>query len=247
MAYGWRIPFILGLGVGLGGLAIRRHFVERVPHQAPAKSPLEEAFRSHWRTMLHLVSLIAGISVGFYTTFVYAPTWLEQVAQVPARTALSVNSLAMALSLLILPLAGMASDRLGRRPALLIVSGLFAALAYPLMALMAHGNPTGIVVGQVGLGLVVAASGGMMPATMAELAPWRVRCTVMSVAYNLGMALLGGTTPLVATWLLAATGHALAPAMYLAGAAALTFVAALLLPRSPAHRLTREFDSARFR
>ena len=67
MAYGWRIPFIIGLGVGLGGLVIRRHFVERVPHQAPAKSPLREAFRSHWRTMLHLVALIAGICVGFYT------------------------------------------------------------------------------------------------------------------------------------------------------------------------------------
>ena len=88
MAYGWRIPFIVGLGVGLGGLAIRRHYVERVPHQAPAKSPLGEAFGTHWRTMLHLVALVSAISVGFYTTFVYAPTWLEQVVHVPARTAL---------------------------------------------------------------------------------------------------------------------------------------------------------------
>jgi MHS family proline/betaine transporter-like MFS transporter len=247
MAYGWRIPFVLGLGVGLGGLAIRRHFVERVPHQPPAKSPLDEAFRFHWRKMLHLVSLIAGIAVGFYTTFVYAPTWLEQVAQVPARTALEINSLAMALSLLVLPIAGMASDRLGRRPALLIASGAFALLAYPLMALMARGEPVGILVGQVSLALVVASNGGMMPATMAELAPWRVRCTVMSVAYNLGMALLGGSTPLVATWLIASTGWTLAPAGYLAGAAALSFAAAWLLPKTPAHRLTREFESARFR
>jgi MFS family permease len=105
MAYGWRIPFILGLGVGLGGLAIRRHYIERVPHQAPAKSPLREAFRVHWRTMLHLVMLVAGISVGFYTTFAYAATWLEQVAQVPARTALTINTIAMALSLFVLPAA----------------------------------------------------------------------------------------------------------------------------------------------
>ncbi len=247
MAYGWRIPFILGLGVGLGGLVIRRHFIERVPHQPPAKSPLDEAFRYHWRNMLHLVALIAGIAVGFYTTFVYAPTWLEQVAQVPARTALEINSLAMALSLLVLPVAGMASDRLGRRPALLIASGAFALLAYPLMALMARGEPAGILVGQVSLALVVASNGGMMPATMAELAHWRVRCTVMSVAYNLGMALLGGCTPLVATWLIARTGWALAPAGYLAGAAALSFGAAWLLPKTPAHRLTKEFESARFR
>jgi MHS family proline/betaine transporter-like MFS transporter len=82
---------------------------------------------------------------------------------------------------------------------------------------------------------------------MAELAPWRVRCTVLSVAYNVGMALLGGTTPLVAAWLVSRTGVALAPAMYLAGAAALTFVGALLMPKTAPHRLTKEFEAARFR
>ena len=86
-----------------------------------------------------------------------------------------------------------------------------------------------------------------MPATMAELAPWRVRCTVLSVAYNIGMALLGGTTPLVAAWLVARTGVTLAPALYLATAAGLAFVGALLLPGTTRHSLTKEFESARFR
>lgn len=247
MAYGWRIPFIVGLGVGLGGLAIRRHYIERVPHQPPAKSPLGEAFRAHWRTMLHLVSLVAAISVGFYTTFVYAATWLEQVAEVSARTALSINTVAMALSLVALPLSGYASDRLGRRPVLLVSAGALLLLAYPLMALMARGEPGGIFLGQVGLAMLVAANGGLMPATMAELAPWRVRCTVLSIAYNLGMAVLGGTTPLVAAWLVSRTGLKLAPALYLTGAAAVTFIAALLLPKTAPHRLTKEFEAARFR
>jgi MHS family proline/betaine transporter-like MFS transporter len=74
-----------------------------------------------------------------------------------------------------------------------------------------------------------------------------VRCTVLSVAYNMGMAVLGGTTPLVAAWLVSRTGVPLAPAMYLAGAAGLTFVGALLLPGAPAHSLTKEFHAARFR
>jgi MHS family proline/betaine transporter-like MFS transporter len=247
MSYGWRIPFIVGLGVGLGGLAIRRHYVERVPHQAPAKSPLGEAFRSHWRTMLHLVSLVAAISVGFYTTFVYAATWLEQVARVPARTALEINTVAMALSLLVLPLSGIASDRFGRRPVLLVTAGALMLLAYPLMTLMLRGHTSAILVGQVGLALLVAANGGLMPATMAELAPWRVRCTVLSVAYNVGMAVLGGTTPLVGAWLVARTGVPLAPAIYLTAAAALTFVGALLLPGAAAHSLTKEFQAASVR
>jgi MHS family proline/betaine transporter-like MFS transporter len=247
MAYGWRIPFILGLGVGLGGLAIRRHYVERVPHQPRAKSPLGEAFRAHWLTMLHLMALVAAISVGFYTTFVYAATWLEQVARVPARTALGINTLAMTLSLFILPVSGLVSDKVGRRPVLLVTSGALSLLAYPFMALMARGQTGGIVVGQVGLALLVSAIGGLMPATMAELAPWRVRCTVLSVAYNMGMAVLGGTTPLVAAWLVSRSGLTLAPAMYLTAAAALTFFGALLLPKDPRHRLTKEFEAARFR
>ncbi|MDF2758097.1 MAG: hypothetical protein K0S99_729 [Thermomicrobiales bacterium] len=247
MAYGWRIPFILGIGVGLGGLAIRRHYVERVPHQAPSKSPLAEAFRSHWRTMLHLVALTAALSVGFYTTFVYAATWLNQVVGVPARTALLVNTLAMAIALLIIPAAGVASDRLGRRTVLVAAAGTLALLAYPLMALMARGQMAGIIAGEIGLAVLVAVLSGAMPATMAELAPWRVRCTVLSVAYNLGMALLGGTTPLVAAWLVARTGAHLAPAWYLCGAAALTLVGSLLLPATARHSLTKEFDATRYR
>ena len=245
LAWGWRVPFILGVGVALGGFAIRRYYVERVPHLPPARSPLGEAFRSHWKTTLHLVALVSGLAVGFYTTFVYAATWLAQVAQVPARTALGINTLAMALSLVASLAAGALSDRVGRRPVLLAWAGALTLLAYPLMALMARGETAGIVAGQVGLALLVAAGSGALPATMAELAPWRVRCTVVSVSHNLGMALLGGTTPLVGAWLVGRTGAPLAPAVYLAAAGAVSFVAALLLPRTARHRLTHEFQAAR--
>jgi MHS family proline/betaine transporter-like MFS transporter len=80
---------------------------------------------------------------------------------------------------------------------------------------------------------------------MAELAPWRVRCTVLSVGYNISLALLGGTTPMVAAWLVSRTGFTLAPAAYLTLAAAVTFAAAVLLPRTPRHRLTKEFERLR--
>lgn len=245
LAYGWRIPFIVGLVVGLGGLVIRRHFVERTPHQPPAKSPLGEAFRHHWRTILHLVTLTAGLGVGFYTLFVYGATWLAQVAKVPAATAFEINTVAMAVSLGAILVVGRLSDRIGRRPVLMVVSGLLAVLAIPLMALMARGHIVGILVGQVVLAVLVASISGALPAAMAELSPWRVRCTVLSVAYNLGMALLGGTTPLVAAWLVSRSGLAIAPAAYLAIAAALSFVAAILLPRTLPYRLTTEFHSVR--
>jgi MHS family proline/betaine transporter-like MFS transporter len=245
LAYGWRIPFLLGILVGLGGLGIRRHYVERVPHLAPAKAPLFEAFAAHWRTMAHLVALTCGISVGFYTTFVYSSTWLQQVANVPAKTALGINTVSMALLLLAIPAAGIASDRFGRRKVLSWAAGALALLAVPLMGLMATGRPASIFGGQILLGLLVGINGATLPATMAELAPWRVRCTVLSVGYNVALALLGGTTPMVAAWLMARTHASLAPAVYLSGAAALSFIGALCLPGTARHRLTTEFQALR--
>jgi MHS family proline/betaine transporter-like MFS transporter len=244
MAFGWRIPFILGIAVGLGGIAIRRFYIERVPHQAPSRSPLGEALQAHWKTTLHLVALVTGLAVGFYMTFVYAATWLNQVARVPARTALEINTLAMALSLGGALAAGVLSDRIGRRPVLVAWGAALALLAYPMMSLMAKGETGGIIVGQVVLALLVAAGSGALPATMAELAPWRVRCTVVSVAHNLGMALLGGTTPLIGAWLVSRSGP-LAPAVYLSAAGVVSFVAALFLPKTARHRLTHEFQAAR--
>ncbi len=247
LAWGWRIPFAVGVLVALGGLWIRRHYVERVPQQMPAKSPVGEAFTAHWRTMVHLVLLITGLSVGFYTTFVYSAIWLHKIAQVPESTALGINTAAMALLLVVSPLAGLASDRYGRRAVLAWAGGGLALLAYPLMALMAHATAWAIFAGQAGLAILIGTAGGALPAAMAELTPWRVRCTVLSVGYNVGMALLGGTTPMVATWLLARSGHDLAPAIYLSAAAAVGFVGALLLPQAARHSLTREFSAVRLR
>jgi MFS transporter, MHS family, proline/betaine transporter len=70
---------------------------------------------------------------------------------------------------------------------------------------------------------------------------------VLSVGYNIALAILGGTTPMVAAWLVARSGVALAPAAYLTLAAAVTFAASLLLPRAAPHRLTKEFQATRLR
>jgi MHS family proline/betaine transporter-like MFS transporter len=245
MAYGWRVPFLFGLLVALGGIVIRRNFVEKVPHQPPAKSPLGESFRNHWRTILHLILLVAGLSVGFYTTFVYSATWLKQVAGVSAKTMFEINTIAMALSLGAVLLAGAVSDRFGRRPVVAVVSGLLMVVSYPLMSLMAGGQWIAVFVGQLILSLLVSAASGVLASTMAELAPWRVRCTVLSISYNFGVALLGGTTPLVAAWLVSRTGFTLAPAVYMAIAGGLSFIGAVMLPKTMPHRLTTEFQSVR--
>jgi MHS family proline/betaine transporter-like MFS transporter len=118
-------------------------------------------------------------------------------------------------------------------------------VSYPIMSMMAGGQWITVLVGQLVLALLVSAASGVLAATMAELAPWRVRCTVLSISYNFGVALLGGTTPLMAEWLISRTGYSLAPAVYMAIAGALSFIGALMLPKTMPHRLTTEFQSVR--
>ena len=145
------------------------------------------------------------------------------------------------------PVSGKLSDRFGRRTLLMIGAGGIALLGYPLMRLMSLGTALGIMSGQMGLAVLQGTFGGALPATMAELAPWRVRCTVLSIGYNVGTALLGGTAPLMAEWLVARTGMILAPSFYLAAAGAVAFVAAFFIPRVAPHPLTREFASVAIR
>jgi len=119
-------------------------------------------------------------------------------------------------------------------------------LAWPLMALMLRGSAGSIFAGQVGLAVLVGANGAVLPATMAELAPWRVRCTVLGRLQHRarhprrdhadGDGLAGR-----------AERGPLAPAVYLALAAAVTFTASLLLPHTAPHRLTTEFQATRLR
>jgi MHS family proline/betaine transporter-like MFS transporter len=105
----------------------------------------------------------------------------------------------------------------------------YALLSYPLFLLMSAGTFAGALLG----GLVFAACNslfsGCMAATLVELFPTRTRYSGMAIAYNVGMALLGGTAPLAATGLIRLTGDVLAPAYYLIGAAAVTGVACLFV------------------
>jgi MHS family proline/betaine transporter-like MFS transporter len=115
--WGWRLPFILGISVGLSGLYIRRHMLdETVPQRrgSAVKSPVPEALRTEWRTIARLVGLNAGYAVGFYLCFVYITTYLRQTDHLSASKALDINTIAIVVLLLLIPLAGALSDRLGR-------------------------------------------------------------------------------------------------------------------------------------
>jgi MFS transporter, MHS family, proline/betaine transporter len=234
-SWGWRLAFLLGLLVGGIGLAIRRQLAddrEAPGGMPPAASPVREAFGSQWRTILRVVGLNAAGAVAYYTAFVYVTTYLRQIDFIAASKALDINTIAvLALLLTIVPM-GILSDRIGRRPVLLAATGGLFALALPLFWMLHHTDPAIVLIGQVGFAVLNAAYWGPSTATMVELMPGHIRCTVMSVGYNLGLAILGGATPMAAVYVVRRSGNDLSPAFLVMAAAAVSFLVILGLRES---------------
>ena len=184
VAWGWRIPFVIGIAIGLAGFYIRRQNPEEdsSPVDRP-QSPIIEAFRTEWRAMLKIAGFNVVNATGFYLCFVYVTTWLHETAHVSSARALDINSLNMALFLLFIPLAALLSDRLGRKP--LLITGMtgLLLLAYPLFALMHHGDSGMVFLGQFGFVVVTSLIFGMYPVTMVEMVSPRVRVTALSIGY----------------------------------------------------------------
>jgi MHS family proline/betaine transporter-like MFS transporter len=214
--WGWRIPFWIGLFVGAAGLVLRRGFGEEAKadtRKRPAQRPsLIATVSRHWRVLAYLAGISVFGAVGFYLMFVYIVSWLQFADGIAPAQALTINTISMAL--LIPAEVGMAalSDRLGRRPMLLAVTGLAVAAAWPLFWLM-HGHEQWMILaGQLGFVLLVGGYYGCLPAFMVETVAIEVRCTAIALGYNVTLGLIGGVSPLAATWLVHRTGDDFSPA-----------------------------------
>lgn len=229
--WGWRLPFLFGILVGIVGLLIRRGLPDLPvePQTDNASWPVIEAVKTEWRAMGKMIGYTIINAVGFYIVFVYVLTWLIQDVKEPRSSALDINTISMAVLFFSIPLMGWLSDRIGRKTILAVGAGGFVALSYPLILLMHHPNFTFILLGQVGFALLIACLVGAGPANLAEMFPRKVRVSAMSVGYNISMAIFGGTTPLIAAWLLSRTHNDLSFVWYMIACAAVSLVFTLML------------------
>lgn len=227
--WGWRLPFLGGLVIGLIGWWIRRvlpetpefgHLVER---GAVAAHPLRQALREMPIQTLQVGGMVLLLGVGIYTLFVWMPTYLTHLVKPPVPHALLINTLAMILLVAVMPIAGACADRFGSRRVLGAASLATAVVVYPLFVWIDTGALVGVIVAQIVFALLNGAVQGPMPAAMAELFPAHVRYSAMGIGYNVSLALFGGTAPLVATWLIHVSGRLATPALYLIVIALVTF------------------------
>jgi MFS transporter, MHS family, proline/betaine transporter len=226
--FGWRLPFLFGGAVAITGYMIRRGLHADTPAGA-SQQPVRDTFGRHRWDVAKVALLNVSLAVTFYTVFVYSVTYIRKIDHLPTSTALELTTAGMAMLLVTMPAGAWLSDRLGRKPLIIASSAILTFGAVPIFHLL-HSDVVasillGIAIAVIAIGLL---NGSLIAATV-ELVPRAVRCTGVSVAFNAAIALTGGTTPLVAAWLIRATGNPIAPAYWVAAGCAITLFTALFL------------------
>ena len=235
LAWGWRVPFLLGGVIAVGGIAFRRQMTESPALSRAAQRtgvPVVVAIARHWRAILRLIGLMLMQSVGFYLMFIYAASYLTERMHVSTARALDINTLSLLVMLVLVVPSARLSDGVGRKPVLYAVTVGMFALAWPLWWLMLEGSFAAILAGQAGFAVLLGLAYGVTPALMSEMLPAEVRCTSVGLGYNLGLGIFGGTAPLIATYLVARTADDFTPAYYVMMMAVVSFIALLGLPET---------------
>ncbi|GAB2853098.1 MFS transporter [Actinocorallia aurea] len=244
-SWAWRVPFLLGIvGVGVG-LYLRA----RVPESALFESerargvsrmPSAEVFRREPRALLGAAAFAAPFGAASYVINVFVLSYVTRSAGLSATAALSANLAAGALSIVLTPLFGTLSDRVGRRPVFLGCAAFLALFAFPMFPLLDTGDPVVVaVVVALAYGVGIGGMWAVQGALFTELFPTRYRYSGIAVAREWSAALGSGPAPFAAAALVAWAGGASWPlSLLLAGCMLIVIAAVALMPETRGTDLT---------
>ena len=224
--WGWRIPFMFGGLVALTGYLIRRGIHAPIPEGA-SESPVKDTFGRYRWDVVKVAMLNIGFGASFYAAFVYSVTYIKGIDKLPKSVALDLNSLSMALLLLLIPITSWLSDRVGRRPLMIMGFVILTFGSIPLFHLLHSTEPVTIFMGEFGFVFAIALITGGLVAANVELIPKAIRCTGLAFAYNVSIGFFGGTTPMISAWLISATSNPIAPAYWVTGTCAISLLTVL--------------------
>ncbi|WP_432082486.1 glycine betaine/L-proline transporter ProP [Streptomyces sp. WAC 04229] len=239
-SWGWRIPFLIAGPMGIVGLYLRMRLEEtpafaaevaKAEKQRP-KVPLREMVTGQWRALLLCVGLVLVFNVTDYMLLSYMPSYLTSELKYDETHGLLVVLAVMALMMVVQPFAGALTDRVGRRPVIAAGCAGFLLLSVPALLLIREGSLVAVGLGMAALGLLLVCFTASMPSALPALFPTRVRYGSLSIGFNISVSLFGGTTPLVVTALIGATGDMMMPAYYMMAAAVVGGVAVWFMTES---------------
>ncbi len=238
-SYGWRIPFLLGAVIGVVGLLLRKGmdegkaFAETKKDKNSSKLPLAEFWANYKLQSLKIILISWAFGVSVYLLFIFLPSYLHTFHHVKLSDALSAHTMAIVFLMLLIPVFGHLTDKLGRKTVLLMSLIGFVIFTYPLFALMFNNTFYAVLSAMLAFAVLEAMFQAVMPALMTEMFPARVRYTGLSVSYNISLAIFGGTTPLISTWLIKISGGDVwMPAYYLISTCLVAIITTFFIPET---------------
>ena len=234
LSWGWRIPFLIALPIGLIGLYLRLR-LEETPAFASyvsgegakrrtAGQEFKTIFTRYWPAMLLCAGLVLAWNVTNYMLTSYMPTYLtdtlpgQGAAGVGETTAQVLQIVVLVLLMVVVTFLGRASDRFGRRRIVMMGCVALVVLSLPAVLLLRAGGDVATFAGLAVMGLTLVCFSSTLPATLPAMFPTHIRAGALSIAFNISVSLFGGTTSTVMGSLVAATGDLNWPAYYLIAA-----------------------------
>ena len=250
-AWGWRIPLGVGCAIiplifWLRGSLEETEVFKHMQHRPHSFREVSALLVANFSPILIGMMLVAFTTTSFYLITAYTPTFGKAELKLAPNAVLGVTAAVGLANLFWLPVGGAISDRIGRFPMLFAMPIAAILTAYPLLSWLVDAPSfSRLLVSVLVLSTYYGIYNGSMVAFLTEFMPPSIRTAAFSLAYSLATAVFGGFTPLVSTALIRQTGDKAVPAAWLAFAAAVSIVGALLARRSlVASRATSERISA---
>lgn len=220
MSWGWRAPFWFSGLLGMVGIFLRVRTHESPKFVAEVKSqtlhtPIKQVFLFYRKELLLTIGLTSLMAVGNYVFIAYLVTYLVKSQGFSMRDASIINLIATFLCVISLPIMGLLSDQIGRKP--IFKAGLwgFILFSLPIFWLLSQSSFVYALAGDLLYAVILAPVAALIPTLLAELFPTHVRNSGTTLGYNISLAIFGGTAPLVSLWLVQVSGSHFAPGIYL--------------------------------
>ncbi|MCG7338496.1 MFS transporter [Staphylococcus sp. ACRSN] len=234
-SWGWRIPFFISVPIGLFGLYLRSHLEESPIFENDLANHEEEEpgflqiVKENKRDILLCVVFVAFFNITNYMLLGYMPSYLDEIVGIKDTISTPITAVVLIIMLPFAIMFGRLGDKSGNKK--IISVGLILGIVFSIFSFqfLNGGNLGFLFIGLLMIGIVLSVYEGTMPGTLPTLFFTNVRYRTLSWTFNIAVSIFGGTTPLVASWLVHVTNNNLAPAFYLLAVSVIGLVVVLFL------------------